>query len=411
MGKNYLLEALRSNDAKTNYFENNASVVSYKTGIPVLDYFLGYKVSVTGENNEFIKQYNSLGITAGSYALFIGKPSTGKTTTAVQIASNIVRNFDNGFVIHYDLEQAMNFSRIQSLTKFTREDIVTNGKYILRQEKTTLEDMKAAIARLYREKLSHPELYRYKTGILNEFGEEIELYEPTVIILDSIATITTFTEGGDKKSIAAMEEVSSQTDKMRLAGEIGRFLNEILPYLRTVNITLLAINQIKKNPQMGLVKDPSEILYLKQDEALPGGKSPQFLAHILLKFVAVGGEKYTEEEDGFGGFGIRCEIIKSRTNQAGIAIPLVYDKVRGISSVRSSVNYAKEMGLLGGNRNGYYFINHKENKFTLVNMEKDFRDHRELYKIMYDTIIPVLEEHLSAMTPEELVPIEEEMAY
>lgn len=309
------------------------------------------------------------------------------------------------------LEQAMNFSRIQALTKFSREDIINNGKYILRQEKTTLEDMKATIARLYREKLAHPEIYKYKTGVLNEFGQEIELFEPTVIVLDSIATITTFMEGGDKKSIEQMEEVGTQTEKMRLASEIGRFLNEILPYLRTVNITLIGINQIKQNPQMGIIKDPSEILYLKQDEALPGGKAPQFLAHILLKYVAVGGEKFTEEEDGFGGFGIRCEIIKSRTNQAGIAVPLIYDKVRGISSVRSSVNYAKEMGLLGGNKNGYYFMNNKDVKFTKVNMEQDFRDNRQLYKIMYDHIIPLLEDRLSAVTPEELITPEEELNY
>lgn len=102
MGKNYLLESLRANDAKTNYFENNASVVSYKTGFPVLDYYLGYKVNVMGDENKLIMQYNSLGITAGSYVLFIGKPSTGKTTTAVQIAANIVRPYDNGFVIHFD---------------------------------------------------------------------------------------------------------------------------------------------------------------------------------------------------------------------------------------------------------------------------------------------------------------------
>ena len=60
------------------------------------------------------------------------------------------------------------------------------------------------------------------------------------------------------------------------------------------------------------------------------GKTPQFLAHILIKFVAVGGEKYNEEEDGFGGFGVNLEIIKSRTNQAGQSVHLTYDKVRGM---------------------------------------------------------------------------------
>jgi len=141
------------------------------------------------------------------------------------------------------------------------------------------------------------------------------------------------------------------------------------------------------------------------------GKTPQFLAHILIKFVAVGSEKYTLEDDGFDGFGVRLEIIKSRTNQAGQTVPLIYDKVRGIDSLRSSVNYAKEIGILGGNRNGYYFADNKDNKFTLKGMHQDFKDNRELYNILYSNIIPVLESRLSAIRPEEMDVPEEEFNY
>ena len=141
------------------------------------------------------------------------------------------------------------------------------------------------------------------------------------------------------------------------------------------------------------------------------GKTPQFLAHILIKFVAVGGEKYNEEEDGFGGFGVNLEIIKSRTNQAGQSVHLIYDKVRGMDSLRSSVNYAKELGFIGGNRNGYYINGDKENKFTLRNMHEDFRNNKALYKALYGAIIPVLESRLSAISPEEMEIPDDEMDY
>ena len=146
MGKNILVEALRASDAERGkksdgYFDCNASVISYSTGFPVLDYYLGYKVNVCDEEGHFKESYPSLGITAGSYVLFIGKPSTSKTSTAVKIAGNIVRNFDNGMVIHFDMEQAMNYSRIQALTKLHMNDMM-DGKYILRQEKVTLGDIK-----------------------------------------------------------------------------------------------------------------------------------------------------------------------------------------------------------------------------------------------------------------------------
>lgn len=416
MGKNLLIEALRLSDAERgkkadNYFNCNASVISYSTGFPVLDYYLGYKVNVCDEDGHFKESYPSLGITAGSYVLFIGKPSTSKTSTAVKIAGNIVRNFDHGTVIHFDMEEAMNYSRIQALTKLPMNDMM-DGKYILRQEKLTLGDIKSTILRLYNEKVTNAEKYTYDTGKLNEFGEPIKLLEPSVIILDSIATISTGLEDGSAKALEKAEEVMSQTERMRLTGEIGRFFNDVLKYLREANITLIAINQIKQNPQMGFVKSPAEVMYLKQDEHCPGGYAPLFNAQIMLKFVAVGSEKYTDEDDGFSGFKVRAEIIKSRVSAAGKYVNLVYDKNVGVDMVRSTVDYAKDMGLVSGNKNGYYFITDKDEKFTLLNMPGDFRTNPKLYKIMKDNVIPILETNLSGISPEEMeIPDEEENFY
>jgi KaiC/GvpD/RAD55 family RecA-like ATPase len=393
-----------------NYFERNASVVTYKTGIPQLDYYLGYRVNVYNDDDEVIDSYPSIGITGGCMVTFIGKPSTSKTTTAVQIAANIVRPFENGIIVHFDMEQAMNYSRIQNLTKFTMTQMKA-GKYILRQELTTINDIKKSIMDIYFEKTRNPDKYRYKTGKLNEFGEEIEVFEPTVCIIDSIASMSVGFNENDKKDVARLEEVGSQTERMRITGEIGRFFNEILPYLRRANIILLCINQIKAKPQLGFTHEPSEIFYLSPDEALPGGKSPQFLCHILLKFIAVGSEKYNEEDDGFDGFGVRVLVIKSRGNQAGRFVNLVYDKVRGIDTLRSSINFAKDLGLTGGNKNCFYFNSDKDDKFSLKNLHHEFRVRKNLYKILFDNIRPELESKLSSIEQEELEVVPEEMDY
>ena len=415
MGKNFLIQALRENELAKgkkgdDYFNCNASVVSYSTGYPVLDYYLGYKVNVFNKKNEFIESYPSLGITAGSFVMFIGKPSTSKTSTAISIAGNIVRNFDNGTVLHYDLELATNYTRIQALTRLPMQ-AMREGKYILRQEQTTLEDIKASIIRVYNEKINNPDKYKYKTGKMNEFNEEIEIFEPTVVIIDSIATITMAMEDGSAKSLAKAEEIGTQTDRMRLTGEIGRFFNEIMPYIRTANITVIGINQIKVNPQMGLIKQPAQIIGLQMSENVPGGYAPLFLAHILLRFNAVTSEKYSDEEDGWGGFKVKCDVIKSRVSQALKSCYLMYDKTHGVDMVRSTVEYAKDMGLVGGNRNGYYFNDNKDEKFTLRSMPADFRANPKLYKIMKDNVIPLLEQNLSSMAPEEMYVPEEEMNF
>jgi hypothetical protein len=80
----------------------------------------------------------------------------------------------------------------------------------------------------------------------------------------------------------------------------------------------------------------------------------------------------------------------------------------GVDMVRSTVRYAKDMGLLGGNKNGYYFISNKDEKFTLRNMNEDFKNNPKLYKIMKDNVIPLLEKNLSGIMPEEMdIPKEE----
>ena len=161
-----------------------------------------------------------------------------------------------------------------------------------------------------------------------------------------------------------------------------------------------------------MVKSAADILGMKQDESLPGGNTPRFLAHILLRFVAVGSEKYSDEDDGFSGFKVRVEIIKSRVSAALKTFNLIYDKNTGINMVRSTVDYAKELGFVNGNRNGYYFLDNKEDKFTLLNMPEDFKANPKLYKIMKDCVVPSLETNLSGVKPEELeVPEAEQNFY
>lgn len=402
MGKNLLINTLRENAPKgENYFDCNASVISYKTGNPILDYYLGYKVRVFDDDNNIVDEYPSIGITAGCFVTVIGKPSTAKTTMVEAIAANIVRPFENGSVIHFDLEQSANYSRIQAITKLRMKDM-EDGKYILRQEMNTISDIKKTIIRLYREKTTNPDKYQYNTGKKDEFGNDIILYVPTVIIIDSIATLSTELNEDSKKDYVKIEEVSSQTDRMRLTGEISRFYTESLPYIRTANITVFAINQIKTNSSIGIIKSPAEILYLDQDETMPGGKAPQFYAHILWKNKAIGSEKYTLEEHGFDGFGIEVKIIKSRVSQAGQNIFVIYDKVRGIDSLRTSLAYAKDVGLLAGNKNKMYFIDDKDMSFSMVHCHDDFKARPELYKKLYSSIIPILETRLSAIDAGEL---------
>lgn len=405
------MSALKDALIQTNgdLFESNMMIDSYKTGIAPLDYYLGYMLNVYDENDNITESYPCLGFNGGCNILTIGKSSTAKTSVDLFIAAMITKKYENGLIIHYDLEQAMNFTRAKNMTHFTIKEM--KEKYVLRQMNTTIEDIKKMIMELYKEKTSNPKEYMYTSDKKDEFGNPIVMYQPTVIIIDSIPSLSTKLSETDKKDWAKLEEITSQTDRMRMTGEVGRFYTDILPYLRAANIIVMSINHIKVNPQMGIVKSAAELLYLKQDEALPGGKTPVYLSHYMLKHVAVGSGKLTLEDDGIDGFLIKIEIIKSRSNQAGQSVTIVYDKVKGVSPIRTCIQFAKDNGLIGGNRNAMYFINNKDEKFRLRDVEECFNENKELYSIMYSHIVPLLSTRLSQVKNGDLEMDDEIMDY
>lgn len=266
MADNLLIKSLRGNDKSGHLFESNGTFIAYKTGFPTLDYYLGCTVNVFDDNGKVIDKYPSLGITSGSINTIIGKSSVGKTTLAISWASNIVRPFPNGTVIHYDLEGATSYTRVGAISKFTATEM-KEGKYVLRQLNSSIEEIKMSIAKIYSEKTSNPDIYKYDTGKVNEFGDRIFAYEPTCIIIDSVPSLSTYINENTKDGVKALEEISTQTDKMRLTAEIGRFLAESVEMLKNANIIMFLINHIKTKPGMGVPQAP-ELNYLKQDETL-----------------------------------------------------------------------------------------------------------------------------------------------
>ena len=409
MSKNILIEALRANPKTGNLFVSNAEYISYKSGFPVLDYALGNRINVYDENGKLTESYPSIGIPGGTYVTIIGKSAVGKTTFAVQAASNIVRPFDNGSVIHFDIERSSNQTRCSILSKFSINDI-REGKYILRQLDCSIESLKLAITQIYLEKINNPDLYRYKSGKKNEFGEEITPFVPTAIIVDSIASITTYVNPDTKEGRLKIGEITTQTDVMRLNAEISRFLKETLEMTKEANIIIFFINHIKQKPSVGFPQQ-ADLRYLKQDETLPCGKALQYYSTIMMRMTAVGSEKYSLEDDGFDGFGVQAQIMKSRSNIDGIVVPFVFSKINGYDSLRSSFQYAKDMSMIGGNKNGYYFTDDKDRKIHLNKIHEEFAENREMYNVLYSHIIPVLENNLSCVKPEELEVIDEEYDY
>lgn len=408
MEKNILIDALRE-DAKTGgLFVSDAEFITYKTGFPVLDYTIGTNINVFDQKGKLKETYPAVGVVGGSYITLVSRPHVGKTTFAIGLAANIVRPFKNGMIIHYDVERSSSITRCAAISKFSIEEM--KQKYIFKQINCSLETLKTSIAKLYLEKIHNPDKYRYDSGKLNEFGEKIMPYEPTVVILDSIASVTTYVNPDTKEGQTTIGEISSQTETMRLNGEISRFLKETLEMCKEANITFIIINHIKDKPAVGMPQQ-ADIRYLKQNESIPCGKALLYYSSLMIRLTSVGSEKYNMEEHGFDGFGVNLQFIKSRGSIDGITIPMVYNGKKGYDSVRSNFMFAKDLGMITGNKNGFYFTDDKDHKFRFDSMPEEFAANPELYKVMYSHIIPVLEKRLTSVSPEETIIPKEEMEY
>lgn len=384
---NVLLDRLKAKTKKKGSFVTSQSPIAYSTGFITLDYRNGALVESRNDDDELIETRPSVGIVGGSFLTVTGKSATAKTTFMIQVGASIVKKFDNGLFLIFDLEQSLTMSRIKNLTSFTQKQL--EEKVVLRQEKNYIEDIFTSIMDIANEKENNKEDYLYDTGVLDEFGKKIIAYQPTVVLIDSIPTLSTKENEGES-------EMEGQTYANRAAKQLAQFYKKLMPVIRAYNIMVVAINHINQkidiNPMM---KTQAQIMYMKQDEAMPGGNAPLYYAHNIFKLVSAG--RYKQEVDGFDGAKIRVELVKSRTNKAGQFVNLVFNQETGFDPLLSLIEYCNDYGLLDG-RNPYkYFVTRPDLKFDARKINELFYTNKDIQMALMETLKPSLVSTLSTI--------------
>ena len=127
-----------------------------------------------------------------------------------------------------------------------------------------------------------------------------------------------------------------------------------------------------------------------------GGNAPIYFANTLIKHVAVGSSKANQEEDGYTGFRINAEIIKSRTNISGAKVPMVYDQDHGFSKERTLLEFARDLGLINGARIAARYLGDDDSvKFNEKDIVNEYRNREEVRAMFDKWVYPHLEEMLS----------------
>lgn len=346
---------------------------TFPTGFDVID----YSDASTYFDDETGKIGWDLGMTEGTYALFIGKSGTGKSTSALQMAINIVDPYENGMIRHYDAERALKRQRVKNLSGWS--DKTMDEKFVHKKKKgLSQEAIYKDVKRFARTKMElakdYPDefLVEHPTK-KNPDGTPLKFMPPSVLIIDSLALLVT-------DSVDAEEEMSGQMSATAQAKANTQMLKRLISKCAEANMFLFIINHVNDKVDIGIVKKQAQTNYLKQDETVPGGNSQIYLANVLFKFVA--GSKISEDKTfKLRGFESRVEFIKSRNAPAGRTVTLVFDTANGFSNDLSNLLYLKNEKLISGGGHGYTVNDEETNtKFKLADFETVIEEDGEFRK-------------------------------
>jgi RecA/RadA recombinase len=390
-----LTDMFRNTIEKEKLGEEILHVPAHPTGIDLFDY----------RNGRIEMGVHKLGVDGGKIVTIIGKSGVGKSTAAIQMAAKVVEPFENGQIIHLDYERATTPARFQQVTRWTKD--LMKRKYISLSRgiySETLYKMVKATAKL---KVENFESLKIDTGEKDDNGKPIYMLPPTVVLVDSWATMV-------PKDIAEEEELSGSMAASAIAKANNAIVKRIMGALEEANIVLFIVNHITQKIEIGPVKTQAQLNFLKQDESIPGGTSCVYLANTLLKLQA--SSKLDPEKDfGIKGFKSIGELIKSRSNEAGNKFTLVYSQSEGYHNVLTNFQLLKDLGYLKGNGRAYYYDAAPDEKFTQKNFVEKYRSSETLRTAFDNLVKEELEKFLSGINTTAMLgldgeePVEEEL--
>jgi energy-coupling factor transporter ATP-binding protein EcfA2 len=312
----------------------------------------------------------NIGIPGGSLVSIIGSTGNGKTTLAVQMGWNIVKNFDDGMLIIVDCEKSSERERICNILNCARDE----PRLRLNKEHSSIDDVLESFDILCKTKEAGGKRYMYEVKNRTFNGESFWTYVPTVYIIDSLPKFNC-RDFNDK-------DLGGNTDSMRGAKDVTRFYTNIVDRAWQFNVIFIVINHIRPNLIMNPYASPPRGLMMinPQSETLPRGSVAQYYSSIYFRINSKKSAAYTIADDGFTGFKCDIQLAKSRTNIVGSTFPVTFNSDRGFDPVYSMYEFASSLGLVQG-RNPYLTIKgFEERKFnrkefvTLMTVDENFRN-------------------------------------
>lgn len=376
-----LIDEIRKHDKK-GLFTSNDAFANYLTGFAPLDYANGFYLDVKNEETGTMTQRAIKGIIGGTFTTVIGKSGSGKTTLAVQMGANIIRPFEDGILIYVDAERTALKQRLCDITGIRNDD----PRLILRNDKTSIEDVFELVQGICEGKASDPARFMYEVPSLIEGHEPFKMYVPTVIVIDSLYTFAS----RERKDTELEGGMSSN----REAKEIAQFYSKCLNNMSEYNITIIVVNHIRPKIEANpFSHTPSQLVMIKQGESIPRGETPIYLSQNVFRcsILRPSENTYTVEKDGFSGYKIQVQIAKTKTAFVGATVNLVLNSKFGFDPIFTLFEFAKDAGILNGRNPYFYFTDFENVKFSRNQFRGRYIAEKDFRKLVNTAVRPALE--------------------
>lgn len=320
------------------------------------------------EGNEFACS----GIAMGKIALFFGPSQSGKTTMAIQVANAMAENIDAEVerqvtdIVILDFERSsQNISaRVKSITGI--DDETFDSRFtVIKGEFMTTEWLKKFIFDIVaaKKELKAADMIPW----LDEKGEEIKIYPPTILIVDSIPSIR-------PQEVLDNPDLDNNMVGGALAKANSGLLVSIISLLESYNITILAINHTTKKIKTNMyVKEDGIFPGLPDDVNLPGGNKWGFYASYGF-WLRPGAEMKEDADFYVAGRNVEVRILKSRSSSNTYRLKFALTAKQGFNDAITNYNYLKD---------NKYFAAASSRSSTLPGLEKYKLTARKFVELYY----------------------------
>lgn len=379
-----LIDALRSGDKK-GLFASDDAFVNYSTGLLPLDYANGFWMTQEDKETGEITKEAIPGVLGGKFILLFGTTGSGKTTLAIQIGYRIIKDFEHGLMMLVDCEQTALKERMCAITNMDQDD----PRLILNVNHTSIEDVLSIIDQICAIKEEGGDQYMYTVPHRTFHGEDIKVYAPSVIIIDSLRQFNP-----KNKDVITL---GNNMDNAREAQAIARFLDNVINRINKYNITIIYTNHIQPKIEANPYSQPPRGLMLSpQTETLPRGTRPLFLAHTAIRANSIKSNMYSKEDIGFDGFVVNLMLAKSKTNFIGATINAAFNASKGFDPLYTLYEFTKQCGLIQGKNPNLYLEGMQDMKFSRKNFGQKMMENPEFNKRFMNIIKPYLEAMLGS---------------